>query len=457
MSALLSRPLRRLFERRHRAELDAFAGVPGPEPIWPLGNALALAGGDGAHRTFEGWRERYGDVVRFWLFDQPSLLVNDPAMLREILVERTEDWHKNVPRAATQPVMGRSVFRSPGGEDWRRKRRAHPFERELAERWYEASLPVVREVTLERLRRSRGPVDLYRELLRASFEAFARTILGAAPGARWLEDAFTEHETLLREISRRGALPRPFSWSPVFWWRRARWMRRIEERLASAPAPGATDLISMVLANGGAELGAEQLRDELSNVFSAGMKNVAICAAGVLYELTRHPRWLEPVRDEASALVAGGPLPAAVRAAPALARATRESMRVHPVVPGFVREVRPGREVSLGGLRLPPRTQVFITVWTIHRHPELWPEPERFDPDRFRTEPAPGTYFPFGMGRRQCVGAELTLLFAKTMVATALDAFALELDEGVTFDTELSAGTAPPRRPIAARLHPRGS
>ena len=452
---VLLRPFEGLFARIHARELELLGDLPGPTPVWPFGNALQLAGGD-LHARFEQWREQWGDEILFWIFGKPSLLINRPDQLRAILVEEADEWHKNVPRKATEPVMGRSVFRSAGGEDWEKKRAAHPFESSWVESWYRAALPIVAEVTHRRLEQARGPIDLYGEILRVSFESFGRTVLGEALDDR----AFAEHDALLTEISRRGGIP--ISPSPWFWWRRRSWLRRIEELVDRAGDTGGQDLVSRVAAQGRPPLGIEQLRDELSNVFTAGMKNVAICAAGVLYELLRSPTHLDAVRKEASTLGVEpdggdgvGPDPARLRALPHLRRAVDESMRLHPVVPGFVREVAPGRKVTLGGRTLPEGTQVFITIWTVHRHPELWPDPHRFEPERFLEEPPAGHYFPFGMGRRACVGTDLTLLFAKTIVTTVLEHFDVTLDDAATFETTLSAGTAPPRHGVPATIQRR--
>src|ERR1700678_137560 len=97
LPSAVERALQRLFAVAHAEKVRAFAGVPGPPPIFPLGNALELAQGD-LHKIFERYRETYGDYVVFWVFGQPSLLINKPELLAEILIGREDDYYKNVPR-----------------------------------------------------------------------------------------------------------------------------------------------------------------------------------------------------------------------------------------------------------------------------------------------------------------------------------------------------------------------
>jgi len=82
----------------------------------------------------------------------------------------------------------------------------------------------------------------------------------------------------------------------------------------------------------------------------------------------------------------------------------------------------------------------------------VWPDPLRFDPDRFLVEPRPGTYFPFGLGARFCVGRDWTILFTKTCVATLLARGRIELDPDATFETTLVAALTVPKNGLPATV-----
>lgn len=439
------------FRFAHRRELAMLASIPGPVPIALIGNGLDLLGGD-LHTKLESWRARWGDLALFWIFGKPSLLTAKPEHVYRILVTQPEEWIKNVPRAATKPTGGESVFRSPGPPDWKPRRVAHPFEQPWVNEFFEGIWPTVRGVTRARFAKlGTAHVDLYEEILKCSWDSFA---LGAL-GETLPPEAFVEHETLLREVGRRGALPIAFSIDPVFWWRRARWLARIERRLARGSIGEGLDLVSR-MAKAGSDLGTRRVRDEIGNIFAAGMKNAALAASATAFVLGKHPEWRERAIAE---LRAAGGVDAidrnALVALPILDRVVKETLRLYPSVAGFVREVAPGHDVVLDGAHLPQGTQVFLISWVVHRHPDVWPDPTRFDPDRFLVEPAPGTYFPFGLGERFCVGRDWTLLVCKGIVATLLGHENITLDASTDYETKLVAVLTIPKRGVPAMLAPR--
>ncbi len=451
-------PFATLFRLWNARAVRMLADVPGPEPVLFAGNGLALLGKD-LHTLFSRWcdveyREgKHAGLVRFFLFHQPSLVSARPDLVRAVMLENEADWYKNVPRAATKPVGGESVFREPRGDaQWKDKRARHPFEARWAEPFYDGIHPIIARLTRERFEAREGRAfDLYAEILRVSFSAFSHAVFGE----ELPDEAFTEHETLLAEVGARGALPVAFSWNPVFFWRRRKWFARIEERLARGSlGEGATDLVSLLARHGALDAKSRLTRDELGNIFAAGMKNAAVAAAATTFLLARHPAVLARVLGE---LDAAGPkcTRAELVALPYFDRAVKESLRLYPGVAGFVREAVPGRKVMLDGVELPPRTQIFLVSWVVHRSPHVWPDPERFDPDRFLEEPALGTYFPFGLGPRYCVGRDWTLLVAKTIVSTLLSRWTLDIDPTADFETKLVSVLTVPKRAITTTLRPR--
>ena len=102
-----------------------------------------------------------------------------------------------------------------------------------------------------------------------------------------------------------------------------------------------------------------------------------------------------------------------------------EVLRLYaPAWAGSRRVLAPAR---LGGYAIPAGSLVMFSPYLTHRHPAFWDHPERFDPGRFGQEPpAPGSYFPFGMGPRSCVGRHLALIELKLLLASILSSVRLE-------------------------------
>jgi cytochrome P450 len=104
----------------------------------------------------------------------------------------------------------------------------------------------------------------------------------------------------------------------------------------------------------------------------------------------------------------------------------KEALRLFPPIPYLFRKVE--QETDLGnGFVLPAGCYSMVVTYTTHRNPEYFPDPERFDPDRFSPENClgrhPYAYIPFGAGRRMCVAYKFGVMEAKTMLSTILRRF----------------------------------
>jgi cytochrome P450 len=104
----------------------------------------------------------------------------------------------------------------------------------------------------------------------------------------------------------------------------------------------------------------------------------------------------------------------------------REALRLQPVVPIIGRVL--DKPVRVGGWDLPAKTAVVCSIYLAHRRPEAYPEPERFDPERFLgTKLSPYEFLPFGGGVRRCIGMAFALYEMKMVLATVLSRAALRL------------------------------
>src|SRR5207245_7354854 len=152
-----------------------------------------------------------------------------------------------------------------------------------------------------------------------------------------------------------------------------------------------------------------------------------------VYRLARHQEIAERLRREVAAVLAGRvPTVAALPHLPYTRMVIEEAMRLYPPVWMLARAAR--AEDVIAGYPIPAGTTVFLSPYLTHRHPDVWAEPEQFDPDRFGAERAvarpPGAYFPFAAGPRACLGAPLAMLEAQLIVAQMAQAYGVELVAG---------------------------
>jgi cytochrome P450 len=172
--------------------------------------------------------------------------------------------------------------------------------------------------------------------------------------------------------------------------------REIADRRAAPDLAERDDILSMLVAarhEDGSPMSDAEIRDELLTLLVAGHETTATALSWAVERLVRHPDKLERLRAEA------------LSGEDAYITATiQETLRLRPVIVLVARRLT--EPVELGGYEIPAGVSVTPSIHLVHRNPEIYPEPERFLPERFLENP-PGTYtwIPFGGGVRRCLGA----------------------------------------------------
>jgi cytochrome P450 len=181
----------------------------------------------------------------------------------------------------------------------------------------------------------------------------------------------------------------------------------------------------------------------------AGYETSSHALAWVCYQLAAHPDAQRAVQEEVDRVLAGRPPDLADLSALTYTRqVVDETLRL--CTPAWQTMRRAVEADVIGGYRIPAGSDVYLNLLTLHRHPDFWPDPERFDPDRFAlaaSEKRPKhVYQPFGSGPRFCIGKHFAL--TELVLVTAM------------FAQALSASIPPGQPPVGfaplVTLHPRG-
>lgn len=163
----------------------------------------------------------------------------------------------------------------------------------------------------------------------------------------------------------------------------------------------------------------EEIRDHVLVFLLAGHDTTATALAFALASLAAHPEAAAKVREEADALGEARDA-ASIRGLEYTTRVLKETMRLYPSVPYIGRNTM--ADEVLCGRRIAADAQVSVAPFLIHRRADLWPDPLRFDPDRFTPEAEaqrhPFAWFPFGHGPRGCIGQRFAMLEATAALAT---------------------------------------
>jgi cytochrome P450 len=192
----------------------------------------------------------------------------------------------------------------------------------------------------------------------------------------------------------------------------------IARRRADPRTPDRDDVLSMLLQardEDGEAMTDVELRDELMTLLVAGHETTATAIAWAFDLLLHEPPTLARLRTEVANGDGGEYLDAVIK----------ETLRIRPVVPGVVRKLTEPFRVR--GYELPAGVRLAPNIYLTHRRPDLYPEPERFRPERFLDNP-PDTYswIPFGGGIRRCIGASFAIYEMKVAIPTILRRVELE-------------------------------
>ncbi len=424
-----------------------------PGPI----NFNALFGLTWRH-AFRLWRDAlgfldalraYGDIAFFRLFTVRAYVVNHPDLIREVLVTQREKFRK-LPRdvRAVRQITGDGIIVSDG-ETWRRHRRlVQPaFHASRMEQYATLTVDQTRRM-LDRWQQSPTldvPAEMSDLTMRISLRAMfgielKREDKGLVEAARILSDTF------IREIHAVFTLP---DWLPLpskMRKRKAiaefdRLIRGIiAERRGSGQDTG--DLLSMLLLakddedtcvqeDRGSRLNDQQVRDEAMTLFTAAFHANSMALTWTWYLLARYPDVYQRVVDEVDTHLGQRPATFAdVESLPQTQAVLKESLRLYP--PAWALFCRQAQEdVELAGYQVRRGSWVFLYPYLTHRDGRFFPDPERFDPDRFLPERIkdipPYAYFPFGAGPRACIGSAFAMMQMTLILATVMQRVRLEL------------------------------
>ena len=195
----------------------------------------------------------------------------------------------------------------------------------------------------------------------------------------------------------------------------------VAERRTAGADRGGNDILSTLLAtrhDDGSPIEDADLRDQLRTLLVAGHETTATSLVWALYRLHRNPETLDRLRSELGGFDPDGD-PADLARLPYLDAVCQETLRMHPPVPIVLRRLT--GPFTLRGAALGAGDTMGIAVPLLHSDPEVWPEAERFRPERFlERRYGPAEFAPYGGGHRRCLGSTLADYELRIVLATLL-------------------------------------
>ena len=405
---------------------------------------------------FERYRRELGDTFTLRFGPYKMVVINRPEDIRHVLVKNHANYHKSPTYELLRPVLGNGLITSEG-QFWRRQRKlAQPaFHHKSLIGFADTMTRLSLELADEWADAPRG-IDAHAAMMNLTLRIVGHTLMSTEFGgeASAIGKALT---TVLGYVGKSEAqliLPKWFPLPGKYKAERATKelnsvvLRLIEERRESVEDH--YDLLSMFMAatddDDGAQMTDEQLRDELMTMILAGHETTANALSWTWYLLSRHPEVARKLRDELDEVLQGrAPTLADLAKLEYTECVIKESMRLFP--PVWIVERQALADDNLGGYQIKKGTIVAISPWLLHHDETTYPNPDAFDPERFRPSAAADrdryAYLPFSIGPRTCIGNAFAMMESKIILAVLAQRFDVAMRPGQTVTPEAGVTLRP--------------
>lgn len=381
-------------------------------------------------------RER-GDVAFYRFSRVPEVLISHPELVEQVLVTKQRAFTKARTLQEARRVLGDGLLTSEGEVHLRHRRLMAPMFHQRAIGAY-CDQTVTLTDQAQRAWSDGDTFDMHEQMLQLTMAVVARTVfdVDVAGESKEFGEALVDVLEILTNrlvLPWGGALYRlPLPATRRFNRSRGRMNATIDRMLAERRRTGlqGRDLLSLLMSavDEGDHLSDLDVRDEAMTVLLAGHETTAAWLSWTVMTLANDPELAEAVREEVRQVV--GARPVAIDDLPNLElidRVLHEVLRLYP--PVWMIGRRAQEDVLLGEHTLVAGTVVVLCPFVVQRDARWFPDPERFDPDRWRDTSAQPrfAFFPFGGGVRRCIGEGFAWMEAKLILATLLRDWRFEL------------------------------
>jgi cytochrome P450 len=380
---------------------------PGPPEGYDIG------GSDDAIEKLTDYYARFGDVYRIFapargVYDY---IINHPEDIKRVLLSNHRNYTKGEGIDRVKILLGNGLMTSEG-DFWRKQRRMmqpsfhrrvidqfaaliHEINGKYAERWAQKA-------------RAGEPVNISEDTSELTLEIVLRSIFGKDLDRLASPTGANPFEVVAKQSNRDLKFAFQFrSLGKTVGELIARRRRGEEEHF---------DFLNMFIHTRDREtdqpMSDKELIDEVLTLIVAGHETTAAALTWTWYLVSEHPE--AALAMEAEVDTVPGDAPLSLESAESLSythQVIQEALRLYP--PGWMITRRAIEADELGGYAIAPRTDVYISPYMLHRHPEFWPDPERFQPERFAGADAEErhrfAYIPFAVGPRHCIGESVAM------------------------------------------------
>jgi cytochrome P450 len=382
--------------------------------------------------------QKYPDIASYRMGPIRMYAVHNPDFIRHVLQDNYANYPKGAMWDGVREVFGNGLATSEGDMWLRQRRLMQPaFHRERI-----ANLATLMNTVIEgKLRAWQSvaaagqPVNMAVEMAELTFQIMVNTLFSTSISS---DEFIIMHEALHTAVNIMSSnfwtfflpdwFPKPGQKQMLQAIGRLDRLvyRAIEERRRQPDLYD--DLMDMLIyaryEDSGEGMISSQLRDEVLTIFTAGHETTANTMLWTWYLLAQHPDVEERLLAEIDTILQGQPPTlATLRQLTYSKQVVQEVLRLYPTVWNMPRTVL--ADDTLGNYPLEQGSMLMINTYGLHRHPDLWHEPQRFNPNRFENEPTRFAYIPFGGGPHGCIGGEFAMMETQLILVQILQHFRL--------------------------------
>ena len=447
--------------------------TPVPTVRTPLSKAL-LNGFTEQHpiETFQQHWRNHGDFVHLHIVNNHIYLASHPQFAQEALIDQRDNYKKMgyANQDVLRLVLGNGLLTNFDQDSWLSQRRMiQPVFHRKRIAQMTTTMAQCGDDMLNRWRKtyqSGDVVEVGHEMTNVTMDIITRTMFNTnvLDRANQMGEAITT--TLSFVFARRLGIHPPLNWPTPRNLEYKKALKTLDSLMyqliddRSGHENEYDDLLSMLLLARDEETGKgmsrEQVRDQLTTFFGAGHETTSNALTWTLHLLSQHPDVQKKLQEEIDSVL-GGRTPT-MEDLPKLSYTRMvfdESMRLYP--PASITARYCVEECEINGKPQSADSVLILSIYNMHRHPEIWQEPLAFRPERF-ADPHPTShrmgYLPFGGGQRMCIGNQFALTEGQLLLAQMVQAYNFLPVPQKPVEMELAV-TLRPKNGLYLRLFPR--
>ncbi|CAL1286966.1 unnamed protein product [Larinioides sclopetarius] len=442
-----------LWNRHNRHRLFRNRDIPGPQPSILLGNLDELQSSPVPHDILSLWLRKYGNVFGYFIGEMPHLVVKDLDMLKKILIADFNVFN-NRPFAFDVSPYDKSLL-GLRDERWKEVRNilakifrtkkikgmtdiinqkvnitvdiiAKKTENNEMFNIYELmqglSVDVIADCALAmKTNCQENPQDVFFNMVRDTFKHVQNRAIKFA----MMFPFISQYMVHLHKYSTAGKMTSYILSN----------LRKVISERRENPEFGREDILQLIMNHENGNGQEMKITDEeiLANSFIflvAGFETTANALSFTIDLLIKHPDIQERLYQEIAD--ARNDEYDTIQSLQYLDQVINESLRIYPPATLFTSR-KCNMDYRVGSITIPKGTAVVVPVWDIHHDPNLWPNPSKFDPERFSPANKASlntmAYMPFGSGRRSCIGNKFAISEIKLVLFRLLKEFKFEICE----------------------------